>query len=128
MSDRTIATSNAPKAVGPYSQAVAAGHLLFCSGQIGLDPATGQMVEGGVVEQAHRVMKNVEAVLSAAGLGMRDIIKSTIFLKRISDFAQVNEVYASYLDTPYPARSTVEVAALPKEALVEIECIALLDH
>jgi 2-iminobutanoate/2-iminopropanoate deaminase len=124
MTRQAIATSGAPAAIGPYSQAVAGGDLLFCSGQLGLDPATGAIVEGGVEAQAERSLRNLAAVLDAAGLSWDDVLKTTIFLADIADFALVNAVYARFMPDPPPARSTVEVAALPKAGLVEIEAIA----
>lgn len=119
----TIATSEAPAAIGPYSQAVQFGNVLFTSGQIplGLD---GQVVSGGIVEQTHQVFRNLEAVLSEAGAKFGDVIKATVFIKDMNQFAQVNEIYASYFGDHKPARSTVEVARLPKDVLVEIELIA----
>jgi 2-iminobutanoate/2-iminopropanoate deaminase len=122
-----IATSGAPAAIGPYSQAIRTGGMVFTSGQVGLDPATGAMVAGGIKEQTARVLENLKAVLGEAGLGLADVVKTTVFLKDMGDFAAMNEVYASYLAQPgvvAPARSTVEVARLPKDALVEIEVIA----
>jgi 2-iminobutanoate/2-iminopropanoate deaminase len=122
-----ISTKEAPAAIGPYSQAVRVGDMLFASGQVGLDPATGQMVSGSVTEQTVRVLENVKAVLAAAGLGFQDVLKTTVFLKSMGDFAAMNEVYARYLapeGVVPPARSTVAVAGLPKDALVEIEVIA----
>jgi len=115
MNKRIIETSNAPAAIGPYSQAVWAGDLLFASGQIALDPQSGAIVEGDVAAQAHQVMKNIGALLDAAGLGYAHIIKSSIFLKSMNDFGAINDVYASYLQQPYPARETVEVSRLPKD-------------
>ncbi len=120
-----IATSDAPGAIGPYSQAVQAGGLVFVSGQIPLDPATGQVVEGDVAAQAERVLKNVGAVLGAAGLGYDDVVRTTIFLVDLADFATVNETYRRFFRTPFPARSTVEVSALPRGAKVEIDAIAV---
>jgi 2-iminobutanoate/2-iminopropanoate deaminase len=122
-----ISTKEAPAAIGPYSQAIRTGDLLFASGQVGLDPATGQMVSGGVVEQTVRVLENVKAILAEAGLNMSHVVKTTVYLKSMADFAAMNEVYAKYLapsGTVPPARSTVAVAGLPKDALVEIEVIA----
>jgi 2-iminobutanoate/2-iminopropanoate deaminase len=119
-----IATSSAPAAIGPYSQAVQFGNLLITSGQIPIDPATGNLVDGGIAEQTERVLANLEAVLEAAGIGFPDVVKTTVFLQNMSDFAAMNEVYAKAFPHQPPARSTVEVAALPKGALVEIECIA----
>jgi 2-iminobutanoate/2-iminopropanoate deaminase len=124
-----ISTRKAPAAIGPYSQGVRSGDLVFTSGQVALDPETGLMIEGGIREQTIQVFENVSAILAAAGAGMADVIKTVVFLKNIQDFAVMNEVYASYLAvdgvTP-PARSTIEVARLPKDALVEIEVIARL--
>ncbi len=128
MSIRSVASAEAPKAIGPYSQAVAAafpgGDLIFCSGQLGIDPATGEFV-AGVRAQTERALSNLRAVLAAEGLGLGSVTKTTIFLADMADFAAVNEVYASRFSAPYPARSTVQVAALPKGGLVEIEAIAL---
>ena len=125
MTRQAISTTGAPGAVGPYSQAIGRGDLVFCSGQIGLDPATGNLVEGGIAAQAERVLKNLSAVLDAAGLGFADVVKTTIFLADIDDFATVNGVYATFMPDPPPARSTFAVAALPKGAIVEIEAIAV---
>ena len=126
--DKTaIATKDAPAAIGPYTQAVRSGDLVFTSGQIPLDPATGQMISGGITEQTERVIANLRGVLAAAGLSFANVMKTTVFLKSMSDFAAMNEVYASAFagdGVVAPARSTVQVAALPKDALVEIECIA----
>ncbi|MBI4961529.1 MAG: RidA family protein [Desulfovibrio sp.] len=120
-----IDTKNAPAAIGPYSQAVWAGDLLFCSGQIPIDPATGQIVAGGAADQAKQVLTNVKAVLEAAGLTLADVVKATVFFKDMNDFQAVNEVYASFFQAPYPARSGVEVARLPRDVLVEIEVVAM---
>jgi 2-iminobutanoate/2-iminopropanoate deaminase len=122
-----ISTKEAPAAIGPYSQAVRVGDMLFASGQVGLDPATGQLVGGGITEQTTRVLENVKAVLAKAGLDMAHVVKTTVFLKTMDDFAAMNAVYAKYLapeGVVAPARSTVAVAGLPKDALVEIEVIA----
>lgn len=122
-----ISTTAAPAALGPYSQAIRSGDLLFASGQIALDPKSGNIVPGGIVEQTRRVLDNVKAVLAAAGLAPSHVVKTTVFLKNIGDFAAMNEVYGTYFaheGAPPPARSTVEVARLPKDALVEIEVIA----
>lgn len=119
-----IATQQAPAAIGPYSQAIAAGPFLFTSGQIPLN-AAGQLVEGGIEEQTHQVFRNLEAVLAAAGASFRDVVKATLFIKDMNQFAAVNEIYASYFGDHKPARSAVEVARLPKDVLVEIELIAL---
>jgi len=122
----TIRTPDAPAAIGPYAQAVAAGPYVFCSGQIALDPATGSLVEGNAATQTHQINRNIDAVLRAAGLGFADVVKTTIFLVAMDDFAAVNAVYAQpYGEGPYPARSTVAVAALPRGAKVEIEVVAL---
>lgn len=124
-----IATADAPAAIGPYSQAVRSGDLLFTSGQIPLDPRSGQMISGGITEQTERVLNNLQAVLSAAGGSCAGVIKTTVFLKSMADFAAMNEVYGRFFageGVVSPARSTVQVAALPKDALVEIECIARL--
>ncbi len=118
-----VHTDRAPKAIGPYSQAIDTGDFVFLSGQIGLDPETGQM-KAGVEEQTHQVMKNLQAVLEAVGLDFSHVVKTTIYLQDLNDFGKVNEIYESYLKEPYPARATVQVAALPKGALVEIEMIA----
>jgi 2-iminobutanoate/2-iminopropanoate deaminase len=123
MTRQAIVTGGAPAAIGPYSQAIAVDGLLFCSGQLGLDPATGDLV-GGVEAQAERSLRNLSAVLDAAGLGWADVVKTTIFLADIADFAVVNGVYGRFMPDPPPARSTVQVAALPKGGLVEIEAIA----
>ena len=119
-----LATDTAPAAIGPYSQAIQAGELLFCSGQIPLDPATGELVAGDVKVQAGQVMRNIEAMLAAAGAGFGDVIKTTIFLADMADFAAVNEVYGSCFTAHKPARSTVAVKGLPRGALLEIEIIA----
>ena len=124
MGNQIISTEKAPKAIGPYSQAVVSGDLIFTSGQIPLDPATQQMVQGDVRAQAERVMENLGAVLAAAGSGFEKVIKATIFLADLNDFAVVNEVYGKRFPRDPPARSTVQVAALPKGARVEIELIA----
>ena len=122
-----IQTENAPQAIGPYSQAVRSGSFLFCSGQIPLDPVTQELVGGSIEEQTHRVMKNLQGVLAAAGSGFGGVLKTTVYLKNMGDFPSFNRVYESYLKPPYPARATVEVAALPKGALVEIELVACTD-
>lgn len=127
MARDVIQTAEAPKAIGPYSQAVAvpAGRMVFLSGQIPLDPATGEMVQGDVQAQAERVMKNLEAVLKAAGCTFADVVRCGIFLTDLGDFAKVNEVYARYFPANPPARATVQVSALPRGAKVEIDCIAV---
>lgn len=120
-----ISTANAPAAIGPYSQAIRAGGFLFCSGQIALDPTTGTVQATDVEGQTRRVMENIRAVLTAAGVGFGDVVKTTIFLKSMNDFPKVNEIYGSYFTAEPPARSTVEVARLPKDVLVEVEVLAL---
>lgn len=124
-----VSTSGAPAAIGPYSQAVRVGDLLFTSGQVALDPASGQMVSGGIAEQTARVLENLKAVLEAAGSSLSAVAKTVVFLKDMNDFAAMNAVYGRYLapeGVTAPARSTVEVARLPKDALVEIEVVARL--
>ena len=123
---KPITTDKAPQAIGPYSQAIAAGQLLFLSGQTPLDPATGKLVDGGIAEQTHRVMSNLRAVLTAAGASFDNVVRTTIFLADMNDFAAVNEVYGSYFENPAPARACVQAAALPMQARVEIDAVALL--
>jgi 2-iminobutanoate/2-iminopropanoate deaminase len=123
MTRHAISTGGAAAAIGPYSQAIRSGDMLFCSGQLGIDPATGELVEG-VEAQAERALRNLQSVLDAAGLGFDDVVKTTVFLADIGDFAAVNAVYARFMPDPPPARSTVQVAALPKGGRVEIEAIA----
>jgi 2-iminobutanoate/2-iminopropanoate deaminase len=120
-----VQTNAAPAAIGPYSQAIRSGELVFTAGQIGLDPATGELVDG-VAEQADRALRNLTAILDAAGTSPERVIKTTVFLADMGDFAAVNEVYARHFSQPFPARSTVAVAGLPKGALVEIEAVALV--
>lgn len=122
---KTIETEDAPKAIGPYSQATQVGNMIFCSGQICLDPSTQEMISGGIAEQTERVCMNVEAVLKAAGSDLSKVVKTTCLLKDMSQFAQFNEIYGKYFGNSKPARATFGVAALPKDALVEIEVIAL---
>jgi len=125
MSSRTVIHSDsAPKAIGPYSQAIVSGDLVFCSGQVPIDPATGELVSGGIQEQTHRSLMNLRAVLEAAGSSLDRVVKTTVFLQSMNDFTAMNAVYAAYFPNDPPARSTVEVARLPRNALVEIECIA----
>ena len=126
MQKNIIETTEAPGAIGPYSQAVRSGNLLFVSGQIPLNPKTGNLITTGIEDETHRVMKNIEAILEAAGATFQNIIKTTIFLKSMDDFAQVNAVYASFFICNFPARETVEVSGLPKGARVEISVIALI--
>jgi 2-iminobutanoate/2-iminopropanoate deaminase len=120
-----IQTPAAPQAIGPYSQAIVASGFIFCSGQIPLDPATGELVTGDVTQQTHRVMENIKAVLDQAGADFSDVVKTTIYLTDLGDFSAVNEAYASYFADAPPARATVQVAALPKGSQVEIEAIAV---
>ena len=119
-----ISSQDAPKAIGPYSQAVRAGQLLFVSGQVPLDPATGQIVAGDIAAQTRRVFDNLGAVLKAGGRSFADVVRTTVFLADMNDFAAVNDVYGTYFSEPYPARATVQVARLPKDARVEIDLIA----
>ena len=125
MTKRAVQTDKAPKAIGPYSQAIRAGDLLFLSGQVAFDPATGELVKGDIAQQTRRVLENMKAVLEAERLGMADVVKTTVFLKNMENFARMNEVYATYFPSPYPARSAVEVARLPRDVEIEIEAIAL---
>ena len=124
----SISTKNAPEAIGPYSQAVVSPQMIFTSGQIALDPATGQLVEGGIREQTKRVLENVAAILAEAQSDLQHVVRTTVYLKSMNDFAAMNEIYATYFARDGwvpPARSTVEVARLPKDALVEVDVIAL---
>ena len=124
MTRQAVTTGGAPAAIGPYSQGIVSGDLVFCSGQLGLDPATGELVDGGVEAQAERALRNLRAVLDAAGASLNDVVKTTIFLADMEDFAAVNTVYARHMPDPPPARSTFAVGALPKGARIEIEAIA----
>ena len=121
-----IATENAPGAIGPYSQAVKAGNMVFCSGQIPIDVATGEFVSDDVAQQTRQVLINLTAVLEAAGTGLNNVVKTTVFLDDMNDFTAMNEVYAEFFSENKPARATVQAARLPKDARVEIECIALV--
>lgn len=123
----TVSTEYAPAAIGPYAQAITAGDLVFCSGQIPLDPTTNQIVEGGIEIQTRGVLDNLQAVLQAAGSSLERVVKTTIFLADMDDFATVNTIYAEYFKAEPPARATVEVARLPRDVRVEIEAIALRD-
>ena len=122
-----IATDGAPRAIGPYSQAVRAGNLIFASGQIPIDPATGEFVAGGIAEQTEQVLRNVTAVIEAAGVGLDQIVKTTVFLASMDDFTAMNEVYGRVFGENRPARSTVQAARLPRDARVEIDAIAFVD-
>jgi len=127
MAREIVSTDRAPGAIGPYSQAVKAKGFVFLSGQIPLNPATGELVVGDIKDQTGQVLDNLEAVLAAAGSGLDRVVKTTVYLSRMEDFAQMNEVYAEYLSADKPARATVEVARLPKDVLVEIDMIATCD-
>ena len=120
---KVISTSNAPAAIGPYSQAIKAGDMLFVSGQLGIDPATGDFAPGGVKEQTGQVFKNIKAILKEAGVSLENVVKTTVFLSNMDDFAAMNEVYGKEFSAPYPARSAVAVKTLPRNGLVEIEVI-----
>jgi 2-iminobutanoate/2-iminopropanoate deaminase len=121
-----ISTTNAPAAIGPYSQAIRSGQFIYTSGQIALDPASGELVGDDVQAQTQQVLRNMQAVLTSAGTSLANVVKTTVFLTRMSDFQAMNAVYATYFSEPAPARSTVAVAELPRKALVEIECVALI--
>src|SRR5215470_16035448 len=121
---QSISTKNAPAAIGPYSQAIKIENIVFLSGQLGINPATGEFNSDSIAEQTEQIFKNIEAILDEVGLKLKDIVKTTVFLSDISDFAKMNEVYAKHFRSPYPARSTIAVKTLPKNALVEIEVIA----
>lgn len=123
---KAISTKKAPGAIGPYSQAIQAGDFVYTSGQLGLDPQTGAFPEGGIKEQARQSLNNVKAILEKAGLSMANVVKTTVFLVNMEDFAEMNSVYAEFFTEPYPARSAVAVKTLPKNALVEIEVIAAM--
>ncbi len=122
---KVIHTENAPKAIGPYSQAIEAGGMVFASGQIPIDPATGNFVEGGIKEQTRMSLTNAQNILREAGTDLAHVVKTTVFLSDMDNFAAMNEVYAEFFSQPYPARSAVAVKTLPKGALVEVECIAV---
>jgi 2-iminobutanoate/2-iminopropanoate deaminase len=124
---KIVSTENAPKAIGPYSQAICIENLVFTAGQVGLDPATMELVEGGVEAQTRQVLTNLKHVLESADSGLNFVVKTTVFLKDMNDFPKMNTIYAEFFAKNPPARSTVQVAALPKNALVEIECVALLN-
>jgi 2-iminobutanoate/2-iminopropanoate deaminase len=120
-----VSSPSAPKAIGPYSQAVKAGNLLFVSGQVPIDPATGNLVDGDIAAQTHRVFQNIGEILKAAGVSFDTVVRSTVYLQDMNDFAKMNEVYGTYFSSPAPARATVQVARLPKDARVEIDVIAM---
>ena len=124
---KVITAPDAPAAVGPYSQGIATGNFLFCAGQIPIDPVTGALIEGDVTAQTERVLQNVAALLKANGMSFANVVKSTVFLTDLANFGQMNEVYARYFSAPFPARSTIQVAGLPKGAQVEIEVIAVAE-
>ena len=126
MKNEIISTEKAPGAIGPYSQAIKAGNMIFCSGQIPIDVATGEFVSEGVAEQTEQVLKNLAAVLDAAGATLNNVVKTSVFLADMNDFAAMNEVYAGYFSAPAPARATVQVSRLPKDARIEIDVIAAL--
>jgi 2-iminobutanoate/2-iminopropanoate deaminase len=123
---QAVATPLAPKAIGPYSQAVRAGSLLFVSGQVPIDPTTGQIVEGDIAAQTHRVFQNISEILKAGGTSLDHVARTTVFLADMNDFAAMNEVYAGYFTAPAPARATVQVSRLPKDARIEIDAIAVI--
>lgn len=126
MSVQVISANNAPKAIGPYSQGIKTQNMVFTSGQIPIDPATGEVVGGGVESQARQALENLKAVLIEAGVGMENVIKTTVFIKDMNEFALVNKIYGEYFKEPYPARSCVEVARLPKDVSIEIEAVAVV--
>jgi 2-iminobutanoate/2-iminopropanoate deaminase len=126
MKKEIVSTQKAPGAVGPYSQAVKCGNMVYTAGQVAINPETGQMVEGGIKEQTHQVFANLKAVLEAAGTSLENVVKATVFITDMEKFGEVNEVYAQYFTGDFPARSCIEVGKLPKDALVEIEVIAAL--
>ena len=122
----TISTEKAPGAIGPYSQAVKTGNMVFCSGQIPIDPTTGEFVSNNVAEQTHQVLTNLSAVLEAAGTSLNNVVKTTVFLADMNDFTAMNEIYAKFFSDNKPARATVQAARLPRDARVEIDCIAVI--
>lgn len=123
---RAVESPDAPKAIGPYSQAIVANGFIFTAGQVGADPKTGTLVEGGIEAQTEQVLKNIEAVLKASGSSLDDVVKTTVFLADLNDFAKMNEIYAKRFKMPFPARSTVQVARLPRDAKIEIEAVAVI--
>ncbi len=124
----SISTDGAPAAIGPYSQAIRAGHLLFVSGQVPLDPATGEMVDGDISDQTHRVLKSLDAIVRTSGATLGDVVKTTVYLADMADFVSMNRVYKTYFEDPAPARAAVQVARLPKDARVEIDAIVVLNR
>lgn len=126
MNKKEIKTQRAPKAIGPYSQGVSMGRHLFLSGQIPIEPLSGELVTGGIEAQTRQVLKNLQGVLEEAGATMKDVVKTTVYLKDLSGFAEMNAIYGEFFPAPYPARATVEVSALPKGALVEIDAMAVI--
>ncbi len=126
MPRQAVSTPNAPAAIGPYSQAIRAGNMLFLSGQIPIDPKTGSLVSGGIVEQTHQVFRNIGEILKAGGTSFDDVVSVGVFLADMNDFGKMNEVYATYFSSPAPARATVQVARLPKDCLVEIQVTAVV--
>ena len=123
---RAVETTNAPKAIGPYSQAIVANGFVYTAGQVGADPKTGTLVEGGIEAQTEQVLKNIETVLKAAGSSMDDVVKTTVFLADMNDFGKMNEIYAKRFKAPFPARSTIQAARLPRDAKIEIEAVAVV--
>jgi len=124
---QAVATPAAPAAIGPYSQAIRAGGLLFVSGQVPIDPATGQIVDGDIATQTHRALRNIAAILKAADASLDHVVRTTVFLADMNDFAAMNEIYAEYFTSPAPARATVQVSRLPKDARIEIDVIAAIE-
>ncbi|MFX0201692.1 MAG: RidA family protein [Candidatus Hodarchaeota archaeon] len=127
MSKKEISSDNAPKAIGPYSQGIQVGNFIFLSGQIAIDPNTGQVVEGAIEEQTKQVMGNLQSILQDLGISINHIVKTTVFLRNLQDFSKFNETYQMFFEPPYPARSTVEVSNLPRGVLIEVEAIAVHD-
>jgi len=125
---KAIEPKNVPGALGPYSYAVKVGDFIFCSGQVGKSPKTNEFVKGGIEAQTKQVLENLKAVLTAAGADLSDVVKTTVYLKNVSDFSKMNEVYASFFQKPYPARATIEAARLPQDALIEVDCIAYVNR
>lgn len=124
---KAVATESAPKAIGPYSQAIRAGSLLFVSGQVPIDPATGQIIDGAIAAQTHRVFRNISEILKAGGASLDHVVRTTVFLADMNDFGAMNEVYGSYFSAPAPARATVQVSRLPRDARIEIDVIAVIE-